>query len=272
MDGLALRQALHDGRRVYGTLVVSDSPLWPRAIAGSGLDFVFIDTEHTALTRTQVAWMCQMYGAIGIAPIVRLSSPDVNAAANLIDTGAAGIIAPYVESPDVVRALAGAVRLRPLKGRRRDEALSGTKLEPKLDEYLHGRNDGHSLIVNIESVPAMENLDEILAIPGLDAVLIGPHDLSCSLGVPEEYDHPNFMAAVETIFTKARSNNVGAGMHYTGEVEKQVDFLKLGANMLIHCADVSLFATHLKRDLASIRSAIGDAASVSHSGGPEEHI
>lgn len=258
MDGAGFRQALHDGQRVFGTLIVSDSPLWPRAIANTGLDFVFIDTEHTALTRHQVAWMCQMYGAIGIAPIVRLPSPDLNAAANVIDTGAAGVIAPYVESADIVRELAGAVRLRPLKGRRRAEALCGDSLEPTLDDYLRRRNDRHSLIVNIESVPAIENLDDILSVPGLDAVLIGPHDLSCSLGVPEQYDDQDFMAAVQTIFTKARAHNVGAGMHFTGSVAKQVEFLNMGANMLIHCADVSLFAAQITKDLSAIKSAVGE--------------
>lgn len=271
MDGATFRQALHGGRRVFGTCVISESPLWARAIAYAGLDFVFIDTEHTTLNRTQVAWMCQLYGAHGIAPIVRLPSPDVNAAANVIDTGAAGIIAPYVESPEVVRALAGAVRLRPLKGRRLQETLAGQELEPELDRYLRARNDKHSLIVNIESIPAIENLKEIVAVPGVDGVLIGPHDLSCSLGIPEQYDHPDFMAAVQTIFSTARAANIGAGMHYTGAVDKQVDFLNMGANMLIHGADVAIFAEHLTNDIAAMRTAIGEAT-IHKDLGAQEHI
>ena len=271
MDGTTFRQALHDGSRVFGTCVISESPLWPRAITKAGLDFVFIDTEHTTLNRTQVAWMCQLYGAHGIAPIVRLPSPDVNAAANVIDTGAAGIIAPYVESPDVVRQLTGAVRHRPLKGRRLQETLAGEALEPELDRYLRERNDRHSLIVNIESIPAIENLKEIVAVPGVDGVLIGPHDLSCSLGIPEQYDHPDFMAAVQTIFSTARAANIGAGMHYTGAVEKQVDFLNMGANMLIHGSDVMIFAEHLTNDVAAMRTAIGETPFRDDSG-PREHI
>ena len=259
MNGHEFRKALRSGQRVYGTLVVSESPLWPRAIVNSGLDFVFIDTEHTSLNRTQVAWMCQLYAANGLAPIVRLPSPDVNAAANAIDTGAAGIIAPYVESVDVVKQLAAAVRLRPLKGQRRDDAIAGGALEPELDNYLRSRNDRHSLVINIESIPAIENLSDIVRVDGIDAVLIGPHDLSCSLGVPEQYDHPKFMDAVQTIFSTARDAGIGAGMHYTGAVAKQIDFLNMGCNMLIHCADVTLFAMHLKNDLAEMKTVMGDA-------------
>lgn len=261
MNGHELRKALHAGQRVYGTLIVSSSPKWPDAIQTAGLDFVFIDTEHTSLTTTQVAWMCQAYSRAGMAPIVRIPSPDPNRAANVIDTGAAGVIAPYVETVEQVKALRGAIRLRPLKGAGRDEILAGKELTPEMEAYLSGRNDGHCLIINIESTPAVAALDDLLSVPGLDGVLIGPHDLSCSLGVPEQYDHPDFMSAVKTIFTKAREHNVGAGMHFTGDPAKQVEFLNAGANMLIHSADISLFAQHIRKELRGIKAAVGDTDS-----------
>jgi 4-hydroxy-2-oxoheptanedioate aldolase len=80
----------------------------------------------------------------------------------------------------------------------------GNPVEPELDTYVKSGADDRLLIVNIESTPAIQALDEILAVPGLDAVLIGPHDLTCNLGVPERYDHPDFLGACETIFLKAR--------------------------------------------------------------------
>ncbi len=262
MDGYRLREALHDGSPVFGTLLVSESPLWPRALAGVGLDFVFIDTEHTALTRSQVAWMCQTYAGMDLAPLVRVLSPDPNLAANVLDTGAAGVIVPYVESADEVRALVGAVRMRPLKGRRQQEALAGREpLQGELSAYLAHRNEGHSLIVNIESTPAIDQLDEILAVDGLDGVLIGPHDLSCSLGIPEQYGHPEFLAAVSGVFHRARERGVGAGIHFMGEVGEQIRWLQAGANMLIHSGDITLFAKHLRADLDAIRGATGGESS-----------
>jgi 2-keto-3-deoxy-L-rhamnonate aldolase RhmA len=76
MNSGELRTALQEGRRVYGTCVVSTSPLWPGMIASTGVDFVFIDTEHMPIERNQVAWLCQTYAALGIAPIVRIPEPD----------------------------------------------------------------------------------------------------------------------------------------------------------------------------------------------------
>lgn len=258
MDSATLRSQLREGRRVFGTLVISDSPRWPNAIGGTGLDFVFIDTEHVALGITQVATMCQMYRGIDLAPMVRVPEPDPTIAAKMIDVGAGGVIAPYIESPEQVLRLVGAIRWRPLKGKRLAAKLDGEMLEPELESYLEERNASNVLILNIESVPAMESLHEVLAVPGIDSVLIGPHDLSCSLGVPEQYDHPDFLAACERIFTAARSRGIGAGIHFTGDVAKQVRFMELGANMIIHCADLSIFARHLKQDLDALRQSIGE--------------
>ena len=84
MTGKELRQALRDGHTVYGTLIVSPSPHWLAAMRRVGLDYVFIDTEHIVLDRSVVSWMCQAYDALGIAPIVRIPSPDPYAAVQVL--------------------------------------------------------------------------------------------------------------------------------------------------------------------------------------------
>jgi len=164
MNAVELKEKLHNGDQVLGTLIVSPSPFWPKALAGCGLDFVFIDT---------------------------------------------------------------------------------------------GGNEKHILVANIESVPALNALDEILDVPGLDAVLIGSHDLSTSLDIPEQYDDPLFLKTVETIFTKARAKGVGAGIHAWSDLDYQVNLVNMGANMLIHKADIIFAATGLKNELAAIREKLG---------------
>ncbi|KAA5540750.1 aldolase [Roseiconus nitratireducens] len=250
-------QALHESRHVFGTLVVSPSPRWPEAVRTCGLDFVFIDTEHVALGRSELSWMCQTYASMGLPPLVRIPSPDPYAATMVLDGGAAGVIAPYVESAEQVQALRGAVKFRPIKGAKLQGLLRGEASAPGLGNYLRQGATQRALIVNIESVPAIEALDEILAVPGLDAVLIGPHDLSCSLEIPEQYDHPDFLTACESIFSKARAAGVGAGIHFWGDVAQQVRLVELGANLLIHSGDISLFQKHLRTELDAIKNAIG---------------
>jgi 4-hydroxy-2-oxoheptanedioate aldolase len=193
---------------------------------------------------------------MGLTPIVRIPSPDPFEATKILDGGAGGIIAPYVETAEQAQALRGAVKLRPIKGQRLAERLVNTAFESELESYVSERNE-QALILNIESVPAINALDQILAVPGIDAVLIGPHDLSCSLGMPEQYDHPKFRGAARTIFQKARAAGIGAGIHFWGEPEQQAAFVRDGANMIIHSADISLFQKHLRRELSALKESLG---------------
>ena len=245
MDGAALCTALRAGKRVYGTLLVSPSPRSLDAVKSINLDFAFIDTEHIPLEREQLSWMCQGYKARGIAPIVRVSGHHPDEICIALDGGAEGIIVPYVETVDQVLQFVGATKFRPLKGKRLDAVLrKKSELEPPLREYIGKHNGSHILIINIESAAAMQALDEILSIPEIDAVLIGPHDLSCSLGIPEQYDHPSFVQAVDTIIAKSREKEKGVGIHITYErnrMEQELRWCRNGANLIIHAADVILF-------------------------------
>jgi 4-hydroxy-2-oxoheptanedioate aldolase len=259
MNGAELAAALRNGTRVYGTCVVSTSPKWPAMIAGVGLDFVFLDTEHMPLQREQLAWMCQAFSALNLAPIVRIPEPDPYRACMALDGGAEGVIAPYVESVDQVRALRGAVKFRPLKGRRLYSILEGREEpEPQLAAYLQSRNAGKVMIVNIESVPALEALDDVLAVPDVDALLVGPHDLSLNLGIPEQYDHPRFNQAVSMIIRKARSKNVGVGIHYSFGIEKEIAWGREGANLILHSSDYFLVKEAIENDLQRFRQAFGE--------------
>ncbi|MEZ4621730.1 MAG: aldolase/citrate lyase family protein [Caldilineaceae bacterium] len=259
MNGAEMRAKLHSGERVYGTMIAAISPWWPSAAKGAGLDFAFLDTEHTPQDRAQLAWMCQLYAQHGVVPIVRIPSPDPYLAAMVLDGGAQGIIAPYIESVDQVQQIIGAVKYRPLKGAKLHAALTGeAALEPELADYLAERGNKNVAIVNIESVPALEALDDILAVNGLDAVLIGPHDLSCSLGIPEQYTHPRYVEAVETIITKARAAGLGAGNHiaYANGMEQEIAWAKLGANLIVHGMDISAFRNGMRQDIDAIKAAL----------------
>lgn len=259
MNGKDIRNALHNGRYVYSTAILSTSPLWPKFVKRTGVDFVFIDTEHVPIGRETLSWMCQTFAAMGIPPVVRIPSPDPFEASKVLDGGAGGVIAPYIETAEQVRQLIGVARYRPLKGRRLQEALDDPdSLEPELRDYLEKRNEHTILIANIESIPAMENLEGIVSQAGLDSVLIGPHDLSCNLGIPEQYRHPKFDEAVCKIFGIARAHRVGAGIHFWLGVDQEIGWAKAGGNLIMHNSDVMLFEQQCKRELEEIRQALGD--------------
>jgi len=260
MKGKELATALRKGEYVYGTAILSPSSIWPEVVASVGLDFVFIDTEHTPLNKETVSNMCHVYNALNLASIVRIPSTDPFEACMVLDGGASGIIAPYVETNEQVRELVGAVKYKPLKGRKlQNRYTMDGRLGTDLSTYLAGKNEEHVLILNIESVPALDALDEILSVQGVDGVLIGPHDLSCSLEIPEQYDHPLFKDAVTTIVKKAREKGVGAGIHvfYPSGFQQEIQWAKEGANLIVHSSDILAFKSTIQREIMNIKESLG---------------
>ena len=263
MDDTEFLNRLKKGKRLYGTAILSASPLWPLAVKRAGADFVFIDTEHIPIDRTTLAQMCQVYKGYGLPPLVRIPTPDPQNAYEVLDGGASGILAPYIEYPEQVRELVGAVKLRPLKGERLKEALQNQdSLEPELKDYLGEWNKDNFLIINIESVPALEKLEQILAEPGLDGVIIGPHDLSISLGLPEKYHDPVFEDVVKQIISTVREKGLGVGIHFSEGAELQIKWAKAGANIIMHSSDIALFQQRLKEDITEIRRALGEDSEI----------
>ena len=102
-------------------------------------------------------------------------------------------------------------------------------------------------------MPAIENLDHILDVPELDAIQIGPHDLTTNLGIPEQYEDPQYLNLLESIFKKTRAKGIGAGIHAWGNIEYQSRLLSMGANMLIHKADAIFVEEGLKSEIKQIR-------------------
>src|SRR5690606_34562699 len=114
-----------------------------------------------------------------------------------------------------------------------------TRGPSRVKRYLQEYNRGNLCVINIESVKALENLDELLSVPGLDAVFIGPHDLSVSLGLPEDYDHPVFEKAVKMIIEKCRTHNVAVGIHFSETPDRQIQWIEAGVNIVIHSSDIA---------------------------------
>jgi len=250
-----LKQKLLRGERVYGTCITTNVPRWPRLVAGAGLDFVFLDTEHIAIDRSELSKMCNSYQALGLTPIVRIPKPDPYRASQVVDDGAIGVIAPYLEHSDEIRELVGATKYRPLKGEKLKQILDGEALpNAELKAYLDNYNFGNLCIANIESIPAVKQLDDLLSIEGLDGVFIGPHDLSINMGIPEQYDHPDFIKTVKNIIEKARKYTLGVGIHFSLEPERQLYWIREGVNIVIHSSDMALFSQKLRADMSILKS------------------
>ncbi|TSA37914.1 MAG: aldolase [Porphyromonadaceae bacterium] len=275
MVGKEFRDALRSGKNVYGTLITSASPRMFDITTSLGLDYVFFCQEHIFYNPDTLGWMCRAYKAAGINPVVRIPEPSPYLATQAMDAGAGAILAPYIENIEDVYDLIGAVKYRPLKGEKLKKILCGEeKPSPELEAYLKNYNENHTLLLNIESPTGVNNMKQFFAIqsvdgPGVDGILIGPHDLSVSYEMPEKFRSEAFLALTYEIIRKARACGVAAGCHGASRssLDIQLEWAKAGANIIMHSSDIFLFADKLQDDLNCIREAKGGEVNTERPGG-----
>lgn len=253
-----LREALTNGKRVYGITVEGfGQPKWPHFFAQCGLDFVFMDTEHTPINHETAAWAAQTYAAHGVVPLLRIPEISASRAARGLDWGAHGIIVPYVETVEEVQAVVGALRYRPLKGAALRAAVkTGAFPSPETAAYLPEYNRNAALVIMIESPAGVANLPDLLAVGGVDAVLVGPHDLSIALGIPEQYEHPLFEEASRQIIQVCHQYKTGVGLVSPGPVERTLLWAEWGCNMIVHRSDTLFVASGIKQELQHVKQSL----------------
>ncbi len=264
MTGSQIREKLRRGERVYGTHIASlMNPMAAMMASQMELDFAFFCTEHMPLDRTEVSMLCHLYKLRGISPIVRVPTMNPAAISMALDGGAEGIVVPYVETVEEVRQAVGAVKYRPIKGQLLQDAMDGRhELPAKTRRFLDGFNQHHYLIIGVESVPAMDRLEELIGVEGVDGVFLGPHDLTVSMGVPTEYEDPGFVDAIEDVVRRCRAGGVGVGLH--NQLLRLGDhtlnrLLDAGMNWLINGADITVLCQEMNSQLRQLRELEGVA-------------
>ncbi len=209
----AVKAALQAGKTVVGVGIgLATNPNIARVMANAGYDFLFIDTEHNQIDPSTLAGLVQMARAVGISPIIRPMDTQYHLIANALDTGADGLIVPRVESREQAERLVSYCFFPPkgirgcgttatLDFRREDWRLA----VPWLNEQL-------LIVCQVESPTAIDALDDILHVPGIDAVLVGPLDLSISLGVPGQMNDPKMIAAIDRVIAICRAHDTPSGI------------------------------------------------------------
>jgi 4-hydroxy-2-oxoheptanedioate aldolase len=266
MNGTRIREKLHRGECVYGTHIVSlMNPVAAAMTATLPMDFAFICTEHMPIDHTEVSMMCQYYAARGISPVVRVPCSDATSPSAInraIDGGAQGIVVPYVETVQEVQRAVAATKYRPIKGELMRQVIAGEKRLPdKTIAFLERFNAENYLIIGIESVTAIDNLEELVSTAGVDGVFLGPHDITVSMGIPEEYENPQFIDTVEDVIKRCRACSVGVGLHTALFRLKDQTLRRLidaGLNWLINGADITIMRDAMSAQLRRLRQLAGD--------------
>ena len=254
MNGAELKQVLRDGGRVFGTMIsIGRSPRWVPVLDGVGLDYAIIDTEHSPRSRDELGDYLAMFNTGGVVPIVRIPIPDSHYVTMAMDAGAQGVLAPYCETVDQVQEVIAAAKWRPLKGEAVDRLVkNGEHVSEATKAYLEERNRNSVAIIGIESVAAIENLENILQVPGIDGIFVGPNDLSISLGVPDQYDRQEYQDAVKQVITTSESRGVPVLVHHQTP-ELSTFWIGQGARFVLHGTDRRAMSEGFRSDFGKLR-------------------
>lgn len=228
-------------RPLAGMWVCSGSPVAAEIAAGSGLDWLLIDMEHSATSLETVLTLLQVTAAYPVTPVVRVPTNDPVVIKQVLDLGAQNIIVPMVSSADEAREAVAATRYPPEGIRGVGSALARSGRWNRVSGYLTDADAHVSLTVQIETTAGVANAAEIAAVEGVDAIFVGPSDLSASMGLLGHQSHPAVLDAVHRVFDAARDVGTPVGVNAFDPAVADA-YLEAGADFIAVGADVALLA------------------------------
>ena len=220
----AIREKLSGGGVSVGSWLQIPHPSIAEIMGQSDYDWVAVDMEHGAISSHQLPDLFRALELGETLPLARLIQGGVNECKQALDAGAGGVIVPMVESAEQLELVRDACRW-PSSGTRGVGFSRANLFGKYFDQYVE-EAQAPLLVAMIEHVRAVDNLESILKVEGLDAILIGPYDLSASIGLTADFEHPEFIRLMKIICRKAESNNIASGVHvvkpYEGEIRRSI--------------------------------------------------
>jgi 2-dehydro-3-deoxyglucarate aldolase/4-hydroxy-2-oxoheptanedioate aldolase len=248
-----VKQKLQAGGVSIGTFVFEFNTTGiGRIVAEAGAEFCLFDMEHTGWSVETVRMLIATTRSTATVPIVRVPATEYHFVARVLDMGAMGVMSPMVESAEQARRLVASAKYPPV-GRR------GAAFGVSHDDYTGGgvtakmesANRETLLIAQIETADGLRNVDEIAAVDGIDVLWIGQFDLTSFLGIPGQFDHPQFFAALDRVLAACRAHRKTPGFMVT-DVDNGRDMLSRGFRMLSYGGDLWLYQATLRQGIAAL--------------------
>jgi len=239
-----------DGRTALGAWLFLRDPFGAELVGRAGFDYVCIDLQHGLGELSDALALLQALSGSEASPIVRVPWNEPGIIGRVLDLGATGVIIPMVNTADDARRAVAACRYAPAGARSFGPVRAGVVGGPG---YLASADAVVACIVMIETAEAIEHLDEILAVPGITAVYIGPSDLSLTYGLPPAPDNPGevFDGALARVLAACERHGVVPGIHATAALAPKR--IAAGFRMVTVANDVGALVAGIQRDLASVR-------------------
>ena len=231
-----LRERVLAGELLAGTFCNLGSHVTAEIAGNAGFDWLLLDQEHGAGDQSELVHQLQAAAAAATPALVRIAWNEPWRFKRVLDTGAAGVMVPWVSTVEEARAATTAMRYFPDGVRGAATLIRANGFGRDRDEYLQRANDNLLTVVQIETRQAVENAAAIAAVEGVDVLFVGPFDLSIGLGIGGQFDHPQFVAALDRVVAGARSAGKAAGIllqrpdQVATTLERGFSFVALGSD------------------------------------------
>ena len=195
-----------------GSWITLAHPAIAEIMAKAGFDWLAVDLEHSVITIKEAEELIRVIDLCGVVPLVRLTSNDANQIKRVMDAGAHGVIVPMVTSASDAISAIESVKYPPI-GKRGVGLARAHDYGESFSDYWSWQENSSQVIVQIEHIEAVRNLEEILSVEGVNGYIIGPYDLSASMGIPGQFDHTDFKKAMLEIKRVTNKLKAVGGIH-----------------------------------------------------------
>ena len=244
------RNRLKSGELLVGTIVTLGTPEVAELLTKSGYDWLFIDAEHAPLSDLGLQRMLQAAGP-QMPCLVRLSAAQKVPIRQALDAGAAGIIAPMVNSADEAAQVVSWSKYAP-QGTRGVGISRAHGYGLSFQDYVDGANDNVTVVVQAEHIKAVENIESITQVPGIDAVLVGPYDLSASLGILGQVTHPDVVSAIDHVAEVCTAAGVTLGS-FGLTADAVAPYMERGYTLITVGVDTLMLGVAAKKMLEKVK-------------------
>lgn len=248
---ISLRQRLSRNESLIGTIVTLDSPAACERLAASGFDWLFIDGEHAPLTTPAIQSLLQAMGA-GCHGVVRVPTVEQVWIKKALDVGADGVIVPQIRSADDAKRVVDWSRYPPA-GSRGVGYARAQGYGARFQEYVARANDDVAVILQIEHADALANLSDIAAVDGVDALFVGPYDLSFSIGTPGEVSSAKMVEAIRRVSEACRESGTAAGI-FGMDADAVKHWMENGFSLIAVGIDVAFLGNAADAALAALKN------------------
>jgi 2-dehydro-3-deoxyglucarate aldolase len=209
---VSLKNKLKKNQLTIGSWIMMGHPMSIEVMALAGFEWLVIDIEHTPIDLETVQSLIRTIQASDMKALVRVSKNEEVIIKRVLDMGADGIVVPMVNSKEDAKQAVNYAKYPPI-GKRGVGLFRATRYGMKFEEYKKWVDDELVIIAQIEHIDAVNNIDEILQIEGIDGTIIGPYDLSGSMGYPGEFEREDVKDAVQKVLDRCKAFNIPSGFH-----------------------------------------------------------